>query len=92
MRLVFTKFERRCTKVQQSKDFVKVLENTIKINIPFKNNNELHIKMKLVICLIYSFKDVNNPFVFSLRQRCLPLSFGLFEYSIKGCKYRRTHV
>ena len=47
--------------------FFKVLENTIKINIPYNNNNELHIENETRYLSFYSFKDVNNTFVFALK-------------------------
>jgi len=43
MRIFFAKFKRRCTTVQQSKNFVKALENTIKIHIPNIKEIELQI-------------------------------------------------
>ena len=43
MRIFLTKNERRCTRVQQSKFFVKALENTIKIHIPYIKEIELQI-------------------------------------------------
>ena len=38
MSLVLAKNKRRCTRVQQSKFFVKALKNTIKNNIPYDKN------------------------------------------------------
>ena len=66
-KLFFTKFERRCTKVQQSKNFVKALENTIKIFIPYTKQSSFNAEMKLDFCIIFSFKGVKNEFLFGLK-------------------------
>ena len=44
MSLVLAKNKRRCTRVQQSKFFVKALENTIKNNIPYKKKQSFKVK------------------------------------------------
>ena len=65
-KLFFAKFERGCTKVQQSKDFAKVLENTIKIKYLIKNKICFPFLEKHIFVVYYSFKDVKNEFVFAL--------------------------
>ena len=55
MRIFLAKSERRCTNVQQSRVFVKALENTI---ILYKNSTLPVFEKR---CLLYFFKGVNNP-------------------------------
>ena len=54
------KFERRLTKVRQSKFFFKALENTIKISIPYKNTVYFRFTEKVHCFLFRYFKGVSR--------------------------------